>query len=260
MPATEILSLNKAIAAIGMPNSPSLQWILIRLNGRNLLERLLVLGFIFAPVPLLPEMCVGFALATIAYVKLSIVLAFIGFPFCFGLVFLVWVHTFAFVWWPLFFSYYIVRGILWGVPCRCRLLIEACCLAWEWITAAGPMSSRSWQQLRQASRPMPRSSTPQAGVRSCTQLKPSSPQMASMTTQVMWAAASTASAVGVEAGWRLAGKDIGTLTGSPERRTDDEVGSDSPRPAAHPYPYWSLCQLLSLQENIKESNPVDGFL
>jgi len=123
-------------------------------------------------------MCLGLGLAFVAYAKAAMVLAFIGFPFCFGLIFLIWMHTWCFLWWPVFFSYYIIRGLLYGVPCRLKLIAEACGLLKSSLLALLSDSRRNPAQDR-------------------------SPQMASLSTQAAWVAASAASAAGVDAGWLL---------------------------------------------------------
>ena len=56
------------------------------------------------------------------FLQVGMVMAVTGFPI--GLILLVAVHSWCFVWWPVFFTYYIVRGGAYGVPCRARLIME----------------------------------------------------------------------------------------------------------------------------------------
>lgn len=200
VPMTEVLSLKKALAACRVPDPPTLEhWIMPQLKGRCWTEHMLVLGLIFAPVPLLPEMCLGFGLALVAYMKVAIVLTVIGFPFCFGFFFLIWAHTWCFLWWPVFFSYYIIRGVMYGVPCRMKLVCEGFHLALRYCKEVLLAESSSGRRTSNGSPQMNSRSSPKA-----------SPQMASLSTQAAWVAASAASAAGVDAGWRFVGKDITT--------------------------------------------------
>jgi len=193
VPMTEVLSLNKALAACHVPHPLTLEhWIMPALKGRCWTDHVVVLGLIFAPVPLLPEMCLGLALAFIAYLKVAMVLTVIGFPFCFGLLLLVWAHTWCFIWWPFFFSYYIVRGVMYGVPCRFNLICEGLHLCMR----AYPGKHASVSGVRE---PVKRS-----------------PEMASISTQAAWVAASAASAAGVDAGWRWVRKDIASPNSFPQ--------------------------------------------
>lgn len=152
-----------------------------------------------AQIPLLPEMCLGLVLAFVAYAKVAIVLALIGFPFCFGLVFLIWIHSFCFLWWPLFFSYYIIRGVAYGVPCRLKLIMEGAKLLLNFVLGDEGAQLKGTKDKRSS--------------------LPASPQMASLSTQAAWVAASAASAAGVDAGWRFVDKDIASPSTSPQSRS-----------------------------------------
>lgn len=191
VPMTEVLSLNKALAACHVPQPPTLEhWIMPALKGRCWTDHVVVLGLIFAPVPLLPEMCLGLALAFIAYLKVAMVLTVIGFPFCFGLLLLIWAHTWCFIWWPFFFSYYIMRGVMYGVPCRFNLICEGLRLCITASPGEHALASGAGQPVKR------------------------SLEMASMSSQAAWVAASAASAAGVDAGWRWVRKDIASPTSS----------------------------------------------
>lgn len=208
VPMTEVLSLNKALAACHVPYPPTLEnWILPGLQGRSWMDHAIVFSLIFAPMPLLPEMCLGLALAFLAYAKVAMVLTFIGFPFCFGLIFLVWAHTWCFIWWPAFFSYYIIRGVVYGVPIRCSMIYEG------------------FHLLVRKLRGEPVCGTPPASPNK--PVSGRSPQMASISTQAAWVAASAASAAGVDAGWRWVGKDIASPHSSPNANfMSDPPGAD----------------------------------
>jgi len=227
VPMTEVLSLNKALAACNVPYPPTLQgWVLPGLKGCGWLDYLVVFSMIFAPVPLLPEICLGLCLAVLAYIKVAMVLAVVGFPFCFGLIFLIWAHTWCFLWGPLFFCYYIIRGVAYGVPCRMRLVMEGFGLLKQWALSLYPTPARP----KPPGSPLRNSSPEMASI----QLRNRSPEMASIPAQAAWVAASAASAAGLDAGWRWAGKDIGTSQCRKSPSSSPDVSGGGRRMAGSP--------------------------
>eukprot|EP00658_Telonema_sp_P-2_P012862 TRINITY_DN14896_c0_g2_i1.p1 TRINITY_DN14896_c0_g2~~TRINITY_DN14896_c0_g2_i1.p1 ORF type:complete len:211 (-),score=10.93 TRINITY_DN14896_c0_g2_i1:273-905(-) len=132
LPPIHLFSLNKVCRAIEFPSHATIptsklwqQWLLPQLREGSRMDQLLGLALVLTPLPLLPELLIGFWVGCLAYLKSVSGLLFGQIPFMLGPVILVWMHMplMWILWCPIWFLYFMLRSCIFLAPLRGRLWV-----------------------------------------------------------------------------------------------------------------------------------------